>query len=419
MTELDALMLRNIYTISESGTITGFASKSPVKPQELNCPCGAPFQTIRRYSILKQINQAPTVFDQLLARIGKTLNMFSKRVRYQERELERSFHSFRNQIRPNPLAANSNKALVSSRAYDLVLLSGSIQEYNTSTAMPFERSVSWLQDSLPGALTSLTKRTIHPTLSLRFTILEHRARNLWICDCLRVSEYLLGLDDPSLEVQRMGEVLQIQASKECWKGIAECEEAITKAAMAEAPAIEVEIRLQQIQLSHLLDIALAGESGVESPAPTMAPEAPSESLDKALQLCRRFPDTAGRFSGLVIGFGKGGNADRNKSKDIKATGGHLSGYALSNLPRTSNFESCQTELAWGEHGVGCLEICTRGGHPYSREMKGKLDGGEGCPECGREQVGEWEKVERMKEEGRRAGECLFEDRFLEAMRKGR
>ena len=400
-------MLSNIYTINESGRITGFASGFFESSKGLRCACGSPFHRINRYSILKPISQVPTILDQLLAKIGKTLKTLSRRVHYHEKGLEESFHPFRNQIRPNPLAANQNRAFVTSRSHHLLRLSDRIQEFNASTAVAFERSISWLQRALPATLASITDRTIQPTFSLRLTILQRRARNAWIFDCLRVSKYLVGLEDPSLEVQRMGELLRVRASRECWKGIAECEEALAKAMTAKAPAIEVEMRLQQIQLSHLLNITLTSDLENRAPMPCMAP---SESLDQATLLCRRFPDTAGRFLGIVNKFVQ--LKLKNKSRDAQRTSGaYQHTHALSSLPRTYNCEYRRTELAWGEHVIGSLEICRRAGHRNSRETKAFST--EVCPECGREML----KVEGMEEERRRAGECLFEDRFLEAMKR--
>ena len=416
--ELDRRLMSNIYTIDEGGNITGFTSGFPEEPQHINCICGASFYNIGRYSILKQISLAPAVFDRLISRIGKSLNTFSRQILYHEKVLEQSFHSFRNEIRPNPLAANHNRALVTSRAQGLVRLSDNIQECNVSTAIPFERSISWLQDTLPGALVTLTDRSIHLTLSLRLTILQRRARNVWLLDCLRVSKYLVGLEDPSLEIQRMSEVLRIRASKECWKGIAECEDALTKAIKGRAPLIEVEIRLQQIQLSYLLDIALAGDDEDGAPVPTMAPEAPSDSLQKATQLCQRFPDTAGKFERLVTAFGKirKRNGIQKKSKHAKTMVAHTPAYTLTSLPRTNTYETRKTELANGEHALGCLQICERAGHPYSGVTMAKF-GVEGCPECGRERCMDG-KVDGMEEEWKRARGCLFEDKFLEAMKEG-
>lgn len=398
---LDKCMISNIYTIDESGNITGFASKLCEGSLALNCTCGYCLDGVRRYSIVKQISQAPTVIDRLLAKLGKMLNTFSRRVYYHEKDLGDSFHAFRNQIRPNPLAANQNRALVTSRAQQLLRLTDKIHEFNVSTAMAFERSLVWLQATLPSTLLNITSRTIQPILSLRLMILLRRALNVWILDCLRVSKYLVGLEDPSLEVQRMGELLRIRASKECWKGIAESEDALAKAMTAEAPAIEVEIRLQQIQLSHLLDIALAGGAEVETRMPTMAPEPSSESLQNAIQLCRRFPDTAGRFMMVVTNFVQFGKKDQNAHETCPS--------ALSSLPRTYTYETRRTELAWGEHATGSLQICERGGHPYSEETFGA----EGCPECGRRKD---VVLEGMEEEGKKARECLFEDKFLQAMK---
>jgi hypothetical protein len=402
--ELDRRVVGTIYTTDESGNITGFRSGQSKDLQEIDCYCGVSFDAIRRYSITKDIRQASAVFDQLLAKLGEMLGMFSRRLHFQEKELDNSFHMFRHELRPNPLAANHNRALVTSRAQDLLKLADNIQSFNISTATTFEGHIGWLQENLPAALSKITSCTIHPTLSLRFTILHRRARNIWIADCLRVSKFLVGLEDPSLEVQRMGEVLRIRASKECWQAIAECEEALAKAVTTKAPAIEVEIRLQQIHLNLLLDIALTGFSQDQKSMPSMSPEAPTESLEKAKELGRQFPDTAGRYAALVHAF----------TKYTKSSATQNSPDCLSSIPRTYSNETRKTELAWAEHVLGGIAVCARAGHPYSKENKA-FSGNGGCPECGREKAVE-ELSEGIEEEARKAGKCLFEDQFLAAMK---
>jgi hypothetical protein len=411
--------IRDIYAVDASGNITGFTPKESRSSTFAStvlggshgptCQCGSPFHAIRRYSIVKQLQQSPIIFDRLLAKIGKSINVFSRRINYQRKELDDSFTTFRNAIRPNPLAAAHNKSLVASRVQSLLTLSGNIQEFNTSTAMAFERSLSWLQEVFPGILGATQDGAMNgncgtptPTFTLRLSILQRRARNLWIFDCLRMSKYLENLEDPSLEVQRMGKLLRFRASKESWKGIGECEEVLSRT--ENLPAIEVEVRLQQIQLHHLLNIALAEGAGAQHETPSMASEAPTESLQQAMELCRRFPDTAGRFTNLVTNFCK---ASQNKKQSRTA-------FTLSTLPQTHAFETCRTEWLWGEHVVGHLEICERAGHPYcaANVAEGKWAG---CPECGREKT--LREGMGMEEEGRKAGESLFESKFLEMMRK--
>lgn len=442
----------DIYSIDENGKIIAFTSKSQSSRdiKNFSCGCRAPLHIIRRYSILKKINQAPAVFERLLVKIGRALNGFSRRIHSTEKDLDESFFNFRTQIRPNPLAAGQNKALISSRAQDLLRLSDCIHDYNISTVIPFEKSISWLQSTIPSALAPLTNHTIQSTFSLRLSILHRRARNLWISDCLRVSKYLVSLSDPSLELQRMSSLLRVRASKECWKGISDCEDALRRKEIKNAPGIEVEIRLQQIQLSHMLDIALsAGDSGESADVeveddneamamPSMSPDAPSDSLKHAVQLCRRYPDTAGKFAGLVNGFAKykdemmkmdgrkkmrGANANGNANTDLNV-------YALATLPRTCNTETRKLEWSWGEYVGGGLKVCSKAGHLYSRNWTTtvKIDkDASGCLECGGREMRGVKLVGGMdgevsdqgqaeKEAVRKAGSCLFEDRFLDAMR---
>jgi AAA domain len=403
--DLDRKLISKIYTIDESGKIIGFASKVCEGSRDLKCACGESFQGIRRYSILKQINQAPAVIDRLLAKLGKTINAFSRRVYYHEKELEENFPAFRVQIRPNPLAANQNRIVVSTRAQQLLRLSDSINESIVSTATTIENALTCLQTTIPSALAKLTTHPIHPIFSLRLTILLRRAQNAWIADCLRVSNHLSTLADPSLEVHRMADLLRTRASQECWKGISDSEAAIVKAKAAQAPAIEVEIRLQQVQLSHLLEIALAaGGPEAKSSMPTMAPEPSSDSLKQAMKLCRHYPDTAGRFTALVNEYTSFAKQSRGMMEKKRAD-------APSSVPKTCSNETRRTELGWGEYVLGGLRVCARGGHLFS--VGGKEGGG--CPECGRFKEVLVEEVEVQ----RKAQACLFEDQFLRAMKMGK
>ena len=408
--DLDSKLISKIYTIDESGKITGFASKVCEGLMDLNCACGESFQGIRRYSILKQINQAPAVVDRLLAKLGMTMSAFSRRVYYHEKELEDTFPAFRLQIRPNPLAANQNRIVVSTRAQQLLRTSDTIHESIVSTASTIESALTWLQTTIPSALSKLTTHPIQPIFSLRLTILLRRAQNAWIADCLRVSNHLSTLADPSLEVYRMADLLRTRASQECWKGISDSEAALAKAKFAHAPAIEVEIRLQQIQLSHLLDIALAGGTETKTlpiPTPTMAPEPSSDSLKQAMKLCRHYPDTAGRFTALVNDFSSLAKQKRSLLEKKRAD-------APSSLPKACSNDTRRAELGWGEYVLGGLRVCARGGHLYNGGVRGK-DAGMGCLECGRFK-------EVLVEEGeveRRAQACLFEDQFLRAMKMGK
>ena len=91
---------------------------------------------------------------------------------------------------------------------------------------------------------------------------------------------------------------------------------------------------------------------------------------------------------------------------------------LSTLRRTNTYDSRRAELSWGEHVVGHLWFCERWGHPYcgvTSEDDGKMQGAVGCLECGKEKTAE--VALRMAEEARKAKQNLFEDKFLEAMKR--
>ncbi len=136
----------------------------------------------------------------------------------------------------------------------------------------------------------------------------------------------------------------------------------------------------------------------------MVQEAASESLEKAVQVCKRFPDTAGKFGRAVSKFVKLASGQRyDKEGTLERCASQL-----ASLPKSCTYETRKTELAWGGSLGDSVVVCEHGGHPYSTDMFRQ-----GCPECGRvkEVV-----IERVEEEARKAGKCLFEDRFLLAMK---
>jgi hypothetical protein len=411
--ELDQQIIGKIYNIDESGCIRGFGSADLEGLQthvvDTKCPCGASLCDVRRYSILKLLNQSVSTVNRLIAKIGKKLNSFSRRIYTQEWELSDNFSPFSANIRPNPLAARHNKGLVTSRAQLLLRLCDEIREYSINTVTPFEQSVSWLTATFPNILS-----TCNPIFSLRFALIHRRATNIWIADSLRVSRHLAGLADPSLEVQRMAEVLRLRASTECEKNISECEEAIIHA--GHAPSIEVETRLQLAQSRLLLYTASASAFGPPSPSPSReherernntpafptSSEADDSNLQQALQLCRRFPDTAGRFTGLVNAFLKCNRAGCSLQGASPPT-------MASSLSPTYTTATRRAEFAYGEWVLGCLRFCKGAGHPYCEAL---FDGC--CPECGRE-VPVRDQGKEGEKEFRAFSASLREGDFLAAM----
>lgn len=105
------------------------------------------------------------------------------------------------------------------------------------------------------------------------------------------------------------------------------------------------------------------------PLPSMSPEAPTESLKRAMQLCRRYPDTAGKFTGLVNGWEKYAaekkKMDLRPKKDVTGSGAaDLNVYALPTLPRTYNTDTRRLEWNWGVYVFGGLGVCAKSGPAF-------------------------------------------------------
>lgn len=116
---LDTQGLNTIYDIDKNGNINTFKPELVDVPAVPTCDCGAAI-TCGRYSIIDKLHNCPNVFDRLLAKVGRKMNMFADRIYEQESILVDTFGIFCHNIRPNPLAARVNKQSLFARGTPIV-----------------------------------------------------------------------------------------------------------------------------------------------------------------------------------------------------------------------------------------------------------------------------------------------------------
>ncbi len=190
-----------------------------------------------------------------------------------------------------------------------------------------------------------------------------------------MANHLETLNDPSQQAGALARGLQRLTSEESAKNIIAADEAIEKSKEKNTKCLETELRLVQLCFYTMSTRTSETKSELDTKA----------SCERIVQLCRQFPDTAGRF------------LKSYKKLERALYGaqplGHLYSADIQDLSRR-----------WGNHKTGHLELC-RYGHPYSTATF------DGCPECGRE-VELAAAAERIDYES-----YMKNDEFLAQMRK--
>jgi hypothetical protein len=321
--------------------------------------------------VIQQPDTFEGVFDRLLAKMGRNLDLFGYGVFKRERILQSTIDGFMKSIRPNPMAQESNKRELTGRGSELREEIEHLIDFRERIVLPFEQSIATCSQLLPGLV------EYNLLFRARFDILEYRARAAFLRDTLIVVQQLMLLDDPSQGVQRQAESLQEHAVLDCLNCIQYCKQSAARCT-ASSPCVRVELLLQQVQFSYLAQVA--------SLSTVVASEAVPALLDEALVLCRRYPNTAGAFL-----------------ENFKQLRSYTGSDDPGAVPLVVSEKSRGTEKAWGQHIVGHLRICGNK-HPYSTESFS------GCPECGK-------KVETDEEMTKKASAYLHDDEFVKAMNK--
>ena len=123
VSHLDAINLHALYELDSAGTILSLNPdlwrRDIGAPQ---CTCDMLLEGTRRYKLHERLSNFPATFDLLLAKMGRKLAAFADAVESEEARLAKSFESFVEDVRPNPLASRSNTAHLLQRNKEILRL---------------------------------------------------------------------------------------------------------------------------------------------------------------------------------------------------------------------------------------------------------------------------------------------------------
>ena len=112
---LDALNFQSIYAFDQDGKIMGMGDANLASVQPPKCVCGTACPSIRRYRQITKFMELPSNVDTFIARVHGQLESFSFEAETLEQQLVSTFEIFKNELRPGPLAANSNRRVLMMR----------------------------------------------------------------------------------------------------------------------------------------------------------------------------------------------------------------------------------------------------------------------------------------------------------------
>lgn len=110
--------MKRAFDLAKNGQIlaTRQAGAQSFIKSRLVCPtCGSRCKDTRRYALLEQLCNLPEVIDRVLHKFNRKTGTFLKRMSHVRLELDRTFDHFCRNIRPGPLAAKDNEAVVLER----------------------------------------------------------------------------------------------------------------------------------------------------------------------------------------------------------------------------------------------------------------------------------------------------------------
>jgi hypothetical protein len=380
-----------------------------------SCPvCKEIFSNISRYSIITDLRNLSENVARLISVIGHKISVFGKRLSYHETLLRDTFTGFLQEIRPNPLSAPMNRQMIQERCRGLAEVQADITEtkgtsphlqlldrvwltlYQEKLVVPIENNLSSLQKSLNN---DLILGKFNFQFKLRFDLLFYRCRHSFLAELLRISKFLITLEDPSYQTRILAESLRrtviVHATENIdglHSGIAECEPKFLA-------CLEVEMRLLQLsfyclmkkatrlsclqstdsgQLSSILGTEISLQDRKDQVQVRLDTDA---SLKRAFSLCRRFPRTAGNY--------------RQQAEALED-----SICTSLNPGPIFTAETRVVEQAWQGCRFARLSRCNNH-HLYPTANF------EDCPECG---------VEKSAPEEPDYEQYLFEDNFLNWMR---
>ena len=125
--ELDRHVLKELASFDSSGsTLELKIEKLPSQP---TCLCGGSVHNVNRYAAITRLAHVNETIDRLHGKMGKKLGWSVRELHRLEKTLSSSWDRFCESIRPNPMAADANRNLISKRSTDLSALQKSLAEY--------------------------------------------------------------------------------------------------------------------------------------------------------------------------------------------------------------------------------------------------------------------------------------------------
>lgn len=386
LSQLDLLNLNSVYEVAADGSV--LSQNSNVWPhtlQESRCTCGMPCTSTRRYMQIAKLFRIANILDRLVGKVGSKVHGFAMDIDAAEQELAKNFDSFVKEIRPNPLAAQANIALLLRRDRGNLDLRKHIVCFRDEVIGSICSNIDRLHETFPNLVPSYAL-----LFDLHFGALEYRIMAVRIADTLRLANHLVGLQDPSLGVLRQGLKMMAYAHSESLACVNFCQEALNNELIKTSPAIEAEIRLRQVQFglfANATQSKLSELGVVVRDTPSVVNETIKANLKAVMSICEQIPAICGSLATTAEKFSH--MTEENSTTTLS-------------IPRIKLGGIREHEKLWSQHEVGHLKTCDKH-HPYSAKTFAR-----GCPECGKH-------VMTTAEIYNKTSKHLFEDQFLKAM----
>ncbi|KAL9127762.1 MAG: hypothetical protein Q9217_003420 [Psora testacea] len=349
--------LMKAYDLSSTGQIRGISHTTLNEACGMNpqCPtCGGSCKNVRRYSIFDQLANMAYSIDHAQSNFARRIYKFLEKIKQIRGELYSTFDRFTQGLRPGPLAARQNEAIILERVNALGDVETAICRLKDELVRPFEDAVTSLVGFL-GNSEVLQDLKFPSALRLdslyyrcRLTILEEHTRSLLpLREMAKQSQHseVLAEGIRRVSVPKIaGQLNGIKAS-------------ILETQNKRLPRLEVELRL--VQLASKVALDNIGARNMLAGAST--------ELKQIEELCQRFPLTAG----LLM----------SSCQKIRP-------FLLRTEAKGHPLYSKLTQEAWWtwpKHHTGKLIQCENR-HLYSGILSSH------CPECGPEA-----EIDKLKE----------------------
>ncbi|KAL9102197.1 MAG: hypothetical protein Q9163_002622 [Psora crenata] len=337
------------YDVGPSGQIRGISRESISGMLYMNarCPtCGADCRDVPRYAIFDQVNKLTNSIDSVQSYFSRKIYTFLDQINHIRIDLNYSFDGFSRALRPGPLAARQNEKLVLERGNALAEVETRICRLKDELVQPFEDATKSLVGFLGNSdvLQDLTFASV-----LRLESLYYRCRLITLEENARILIPLRDMAQQSQHSEILAEGLRHVTIPRIVSQLQGIRASVLKCQNKQFRRLEVELRLIQLASQVVLDNI--GSKNMLLGAST--------ELGEIMQLCRKFPLTAG----LLM----------PSCQQIRP-------FILRSEAKCHPLYSKITQdiwWAWPRHSTGDLLYCENK-HPYSGISSSH------CPECGPE-----------------------------------